>query len=99
MVARTQGGAVIGGYNPLGYDGYGNKATLGAFLFTWPDGDLNQRPHKLPKVSTDQMAVVDGLDKGIHFGPGDLKILMERGELACGFWHLSFVKQIGWDLW
>eukprot|EP00878_Enallax_costatus_P019515 GHUV01020589.1.p1 GENE.GHUV01020589.1~~GHUV01020589.1.p1 ORF type:complete len:228 (+),score=51.35 GHUV01020589.1:1454-2137(+) len=79
VVARTQGGAVIGGYNPLGYDGYGNKATMGAFLFTWPDGDMSKLPHKLPKVSTDQMAVVDGLDKGIHFGPGDLKILLERG--------------------
>jgi hypothetical protein len=45
-----QGGAVIGGYNPLGFDGYGPKATLGSFLFTWPDGDWRQRPHKLPKV-------------------------------------------------
>lgn len=79
VVARSQGGAVLGGYNPLGYDGYGNKATLGAFLFTWPDGDMNKTPHKLPKISTDQMAIVDGLDKGIHFGPGDLKILLERG--------------------
>jgi len=46
----VQGGAVVGGYNPLGFDGYGPKATLGAFLFTWPDGDWSQRPHKLPKV-------------------------------------------------
>jgi hypothetical protein len=31
--------------------GYGNnKSTFGAFLFTWPDGDMSQRPHKLPKV-------------------------------------------------
>eukprot|EP00879_Flechtneria_rotunda_P005218 GHRR01005501.1.p1 GENE.GHRR01005501.1~~GHRR01005501.1.p1 ORF type:complete len:310 (+),score=72.49 GHRR01005501.1:1280-2209(+) len=80
VVARTQGGAVIGGYNPLGYDGYGPKATLGAFLFTWPDGDLSKRPFKLPKIATDQMAVVDGLDQGIHFGPGDLKILLQRGN-------------------
>lgn len=80
VVARTQGGAVVGGYNPLGFDGYGPKATLGAFLFTWPDGDWSQRPHKLPKVSTDQMAVVDGLDNGIHFGPGDLKIQLQRGQ-------------------
>eukprot|EP00775_Hariotina_reticulata_P011277 gene11276-11426_t len=79
-VARTAGGAVIGGYNPLGYDGYGNKATMGAFLFTWPDGDLTQLPHKLPKVSTDQMAIVDGLDQGLHFGCGDLKMLMQRGS-------------------
>jgi hypothetical protein len=64
----------------LGYDGYGNKATLGAFLFTWPDGDLSQQPHKLPKISTDQMAIVDGLDQGLHFGCGDLKMLMQRGS-------------------
>jgi hypothetical protein len=25
------------------------------------------------------MAVVDGLDNGIQFGPGDLKILLQRG--------------------
>jgi hypothetical protein len=37
-------------------------------------------PHKLPKVSTDQMAVVDGLGNGIQFGPGDLKMLLQRGE-------------------
>lgn len=75
-----QGGAVLGGYNPLGFDGYGPKATLGSFLFTWPDGDFSKLPHKLPKIATDQMAVVDGLDNGIQFGPGDLKILLQRGE-------------------
>eukprot|EP00882_Tetradesmus_deserticola_P010887 GHRQ01011507.1.p1 GENE.GHRQ01011507.1~~GHRQ01011507.1.p1 ORF type:complete len:301 (+),score=100.36 GHRQ01011507.1:812-1714(+) len=79
-VARTQGGAVLGGYNPLGFDGYGPKATLGAFVFTWPDGDMAKRPHKLPKVSTDQMAVVDGLGNGIQFGPGDLKMQLQRGS-------------------
>jgi len=26
------------------------------------------------------MAVVDGLDNGIHFGPGDLKIQLQRGQ-------------------
>jgi hypothetical protein len=45
---------VVGGYNPLGFDGYGPKATLGAFLFTWPDGDWRQLPHKLPKVGLQQ---------------------------------------------
>lgn len=35
----VQGGAVFGGYNPLGYDGFGtDKSSMGAFLFTWPDG-------------------------------------------------------------
>jgi hypothetical protein len=49
-------------------------------VFTWPDGDMSQLPHKLPKVSTDQMAVVDGLGNGIQFGPGDLKMQLQRGE-------------------
>ena len=32
------------GYNPLGFDGFGSdKATMGAFLFTWPDGDTKVR--------------------------------------------------------
>ena len=60
-----KGGAVVGGYNPLGFDGYGPKATLGSFVFTWPDGDFSKDPFKLPKVSTDQMAIVDGLDNGV----------------------------------
>jgi hypothetical protein len=79
-VARTAGGAVCGGYNPLGFDGYGPKATFGAFLFTWPDGDFSQLPHKLPKIGSETMAVNDGLDHGIWFGPGDLKIPLLRGN-------------------
>jgi hypothetical protein len=41
---------------------------------------MSRLPHKLPKVATDQMAVVDGLGNGIQFGPGDLKMLLQRGE-------------------
>ena len=60
ILARTRGGALIGGYNPLGYDGFGSdKATMGAFLFTWPDGNTRAKPFKLPKVETDQLACVD----------------------------------------
>lgn len=36
--------------------------------------------HSQPQVSTDQMAVVDGLDNGVQFGPGDLKIQLQRGQ-------------------
>jgi hypothetical protein len=43
---------------------------------------MSRLPHKLPKVATDQMAVVDGLGNGIQFGPGDLKMLLQRGEAA-----------------
>lgn len=40
IMARSQGGAVFGGYNPLGFDGQGaDKGSMGAFLYTWPDGD------------------------------------------------------------
>jgi hypothetical protein len=44
---------------------------------------MGQLPHKLPKVSTDQMAVVDGLGNGIQFGPGDLKMQLQRGAGGC----------------
>jgi hypothetical protein len=44
-----------------------------------PDGDMSQRPHKLPKVSSDQLAVLDSPGGGVQFGPGDLKILLQRG--------------------
>jgi hypothetical protein len=39
-------------------------------------------PPRTPRaqVSTDQMAVVDGLDTGLWFGPGDFKVLLKRGE-------------------
>jgi hypothetical protein len=71
---------VCGGYNPLGFDGYGPKATFGAFLFTWPEGDFSQLPFKLPKIGSETMAVNDGLDQGVLFGPGDLKIPLARGN-------------------
>ena len=34
------------GWISLGED----RASNGAFLFTWPDGDVTQKPIKLPKV-------------------------------------------------
>lgn len=70
VLARSEGGALFGGYNPLGYDGFGQKSSMGAFLFTWPDGDASsggstrKKPFKLPKVQTDQLAVVDNADAG-----------------------------------
>ncbi|KAG1658019.1 hypothetical protein FOA52_010260 [Chlamydomonas sp. UWO 241] len=82
VLARTTGGAVCGGYNPLGFDGYGSdKSTMGSFLFTFPDGDTKggAKAFKLPKVETDQLAVVDRMDQGPQFGPGDLKILLKQG--------------------
>eukprot|EP00959_Pyramimonas_sp_CCMP1952_P398044 8340155-Pyramimonas_sp.AAC.1 len=40
LVAETEGGAVIGGYNPKGWLGYGDwRDAISAFLFTWPTGE------------------------------------------------------------
>eukprot|EP00199_Chlamydomonas_sp_CCMP681_P002952 CAMPEP_0119103750 /NCGR_PEP_ID=MMETSP1180-20130426/2127_1 /TAXON_ID=3052 ORGANISM="Chlamydomonas cf sp, Strain CCMP681" /NCGR_SAMPLE_ID=MMETSP1180 /ASSEMBLY_ACC=CAM_ASM_000741 /LENGTH=305 /DNA_ID=CAMNT_0007088329 /DNA_START=27 /DNA_END=944 /DNA_ORIENTATION=- len=82
VLVRTKGGAVCGGYNPLGFDGQGaDKASMGAFVFTWPSGDTRTSVYKLPKVGTDQLAVLDRPDFGPQFGPGDLKIpLVGRGN-------------------
>jgi hypothetical protein len=52
---------------------------MGAFLFTWPDGNTKTgKPYKLP-VTAEQLAIVDRMDQGPQFGPGDLKILMMKG--------------------
>ena len=51
VLARTEGGAVLGGYNPKGWVGLGEyRGSLAAFLYTWPDGDTRQRAIKLRKV-------------------------------------------------
>ncbi len=52
VIAATAGGAVLGGYNPEGWIGLGeDRASNGAFLFTWPAGDTARGPvFKLAKV-------------------------------------------------
>ena len=51
VVAATAGGAVLGGYNPDGWIGLGeDRASNGAFLFTWPSGDTRKPAFKLAKV-------------------------------------------------
>jgi hypothetical protein len=51
VLARSCGGAVFGGYNPEGWVSLGeDRASNGAFLFVWPDGDVTKPPLKLPKV-------------------------------------------------
>lgn len=53
VLARTEGGAVVGGYNPEGWIGLGeDRASNGAFLFTWRDGDTGKRAVKVAKVGT-----------------------------------------------
>jgi hypothetical protein len=51
VLARTEGGAVCGGYNPKGWIGLGeDRDAIAAFLFTWPDGNTSRRPIKLQKA-------------------------------------------------
>jgi hypothetical protein len=57
-LACAVGGAVVGGYNPAGWTGQGeDKDLISAFLFVWPEGDLSQRPIKIPKASSLKMLV------------------------------------------
>ena len=91
VVARTAGGAVIGGYNPRGWIGLGeDRDSIAAFLFTWPTGINNNkqsptnpdaaRPIKLPKVGGASLAVVDKPESGIAFGAEGLKLLLPGKE-------------------
>ena len=51
VLARTEGGAICGGYNPKGWIGLGeDRDAIAAFLYTWPDGDTSKRPVKLQQV-------------------------------------------------
>jgi hypothetical protein len=51
VLARSEGGAVFGGYNPEGWIGLGeDRASNGAFLFTFLNGDTTKPAIKLPKV-------------------------------------------------
>uniref|UniRef100_A0A061R4X3 TLDc domain-containing protein n=1 Tax=Tetraselmis sp. GSL018 TaxID=582737 RepID=A0A061R4X3_9CHLO len=75
VVAKTEGGAVIGGYNPKGWIGLGeDRDSVAAFLFTWPDGDVTRPATKLPKAGGPSIAVVDKPDGGIQFGAEGLTI-------------------------
>ncbi|CAD7701464.1 unnamed protein product [Ostreobium quekettii] len=81
VVATTEGGSVIGGYNPSGWIGIGeNRDSIAAFLFTFPDGDTTKRPIKLPKVGGAALAVIDKPSYGIQFGAEGLKIPLNGVE-------------------
>lgn len=53
---------------------------MNAFLFTWPDGDMTQRPVRLPKVGTAAMAVIDKPGTGPQFGPDGFKVPLTDGS-------------------
>ena len=51
VVAKTRGGALVGGYAPKGFAGFGEyRGSIAAFLFSWPDGNTNAPAIKLQKV-------------------------------------------------
>ncbi|KAK9823378.1 hypothetical protein WJX72_002360 [[Myrmecia] bisecta] len=73
VLARTEGGAICGGYNNRGWIGLGeDRNSIAAFLFTWPDGDASTQPIKLPKVGGASLAVLDKPDTGPWFGADSL---------------------------
>ncbi|PNW77669.1 hypothetical protein CHLRE_10g446500v5 [Chlamydomonas reinhardtii] len=82
VLATTAGGAVLGGYNPEGWIGLGeDRASNGAFLFSWPDGNTKQRAYKIAKVGGPNLAVIDNPSSGPQFGADGLTIpLKPRGQ-------------------
>ncbi|KAG2495442.1 hypothetical protein HYH03_006388 [Edaphochlamys debaryana] len=82
VVAETAGGAVVGGYNPEGWIGLGeDRASNGAFLFTWPSGDIKSQALKIAKVGGPNLAVMDNPGSGPQFGADGLGIpLKPRGQ-------------------
>ena len=75
VLACTEQGAVIGGYNPKGWVGLGEyRGSLGAFLFAWPDGDTRGAALKLRKVGGSGLAVIDEPASGPRFGADGLHI-------------------------
>lgn len=51
VLATSVGGAVIGGYNGCGWVNYGEyRSSIASFLFTFPYGDIKERPIKLAKI-------------------------------------------------
>jgi hypothetical protein len=65
VIARSEGGAIFGGYNPKGWVGLGEyRGSIAAFLFTWRDGDLSKKPIKCRKTGGSSLACVDMPETG-----------------------------------
>jgi hypothetical protein len=85
VIARTEGGAIIGGYNPKGWVGFGEyRGSLAAFLYTWPDGDTSKRAIKLRKVGGSSLACVDEPESGPRFGADGLHIPLRGDDPVSG---------------
>ena len=77
VLCETEGGSVAGGYNPLGFLGFGDEhATLGAFLFT-----LGTTPIKLPKIGGASLAVIDSPNEGPRFGAEGLSVPLQPPDV------------------
>lgn len=80
VLARAASGEVIGGYNPTGWVNYGEyRGSIAAFLFTFPDGDTEQRPVKLQKIAGAGMAQIDD-GSGPKFGMEGFTVPLEGGN-------------------
>lgn len=78
VICYTEGGAICGGYNPEGWISLGeDRASNGAFLFTWPDGDTTKPAIKLPKIGGPNLAVIDRPDTGPQFGAEGLTVALQ----------------------
>lgn len=81
IVGKTRGGAVVGGYNPKGWVGYGEyRPGLSAFLFTWKDGDTSKRAIKLRKIGGAGLAVWDKPECGPLFGSDGFGVSMQKNS-------------------
>lgn len=81
VVAKTRGGAVCGGYAPLGfYSKESDETAISAFLFTWPDGDMSKDPIKLRKQGGPTFATLDYPETGPRFGADGFTVMMQKGS-------------------
>jgi len=86
VLCETEAGSWCGGYNPLGFLGYGDEhATNGAFLFAWPGaGDPRRKgappPVKLPKIGGPALAVIDAPGEAVRFGAEGLSAAMRAPD-------------------
>ncbi|CAM9233130.1 unnamed protein product [Chrysoparadoxa australica] len=81
IVAKTKSGALVGGYNPKGWVGYGEyRPGISAFLFTWRDGDTSKPAIKLRKIGGAGLAQWDRPETGPFFGSDGLTIPLQAGS-------------------
>lgn len=83
VIAKTQAGAIVGGYANCGFIGFGEpRNSISAFLFSWSDGDTSKPVVKLQKAATSfgEAATVDVSTNGPRFGYDGFSMMMTRGQ-------------------